>query len=687
MKQILSVFNSDSVNLYGSRFTVGALYLGLFEECGRGVPLLIAHDASKLIGWSRPLALFFEPGLTRLAGIGDLAEDDNDFEWLQRFFVNRLQETLDNFQPEIEKLRVKLQGVLQGQEKLIYTECVAFVEPGLAIRTFPSLFALQDTDGLIPMEHLNSLGPGVYQIGELTVFAHSFFRRSLYRLNTLNYPFLRDLQALDPASGKIALDPDLVGLASTYTGGREELTYWWGPKFDDDLRSIPLGVSHHEAEETERIFFGISATQFRWGKIGNYHVFEAEELRDVPTASSKEQTYGCRYVHSTVAEKTGHIEHLDGSIRMYSEEAMVDRIGIDIAHAGRYTEYTKIWRVDGLIPISTWKRMLSDYFRDNFLVGEYLGAKKLNEAIWSKEQDKSLRDEYVPFSMTPDMGVRLALSIHPRTEEANSSVRLVKPLDRITDGLSNHPYVETFTLEIKKALSRKGTTLIIPDGTRFVSFKDFYINFPLVYHPETELQQSIKNTLEAIVTLIKALRAKEKDWVVSYNIAFPLDKEREARISTLGHIGALAKWLENPLSCPPITSDGLHEWSEKVADFLNNAFPKSIDRPRIFKVLMTSGILLINRKRIESQDFRITYSEEDQRFDFQLTFDKDNQNPIENLLSEGIQPGVGWLIEESKCTNCDQPYEKCECSKILDADVAQEIMKALPFPFWTDHPL
>jgi hypothetical protein len=149
----------------------------------------------------------------------------------------------------------------------------------------------------------------------------------------------------------------------------------------------------------------------------------------------------------------------------------------------------------------------------------------------------------------------------------------------------------------------------------------------------------------------------------------------------------LAKWLESPLSFPPIKSDELHEWSENVAEYMNNTFTKKIDRPRIFKVLMTSGILLVNRKRIESQDFRITYSGEDQRLNFQLTFDKSNKNLIDNLFSEGIKPSVGLLIEESKCTNCGQPYEKCECSKMLDADVAQEIIKALPFLFWTDRPI
>jgi hypothetical protein len=547
--------------------------------------------------------------------------------------------------------------------------------------------SLQDKDGLISIENLKPLGPGIYQIDDFVVFAHPFFRRSLFRLNTLNYPLLKNLQALTSNSAKIALDPDMVGLATTYQGEREELAYWWGPKFNDDLTSIPTGVTHHEADETERIIHGISSTEFRWGVMKDYHVFEAEELCDVPASSSVEDEFGCRYVHSMVEEKRGHIEHLDGSIRMYPREAMLERLDTDLAHATRHTGYTKIWRVDGEIPISIWKRLISDYFRDNFLVGEYLGAEKLDKSIWSNEKEYSLQETFVPFSMTQDMGLRIALSIHARTFDINPQVRIVKPFDVISDGNASYPYVETFTLELRKALAKMGSDLIIPAGVRFVSHKDFYINLPIVYHPATDTKLSITQTLEAIKMLLNALSKKSDQWVVSYNIAFPLDTEREVRLSTLGQVNTLVAWLENPLSCPPVTNEELHEWSEKIASYLKETYPQSIDLPRIFTILMTSGILFIRRKRIEAQDFRFRYSEENKNFEYGLSFDENGQKLAGDLMAINVQPSLGYLIEESECEGCGKPYEECGCSKILDQDVAQIIKKALPFPFWTDRPL
>lgn len=686
MKQIVNVANTDSVNLYGSKFSVGALYNGLFEESLEGIPILVAHDLSRIIGWSRLFSLYFEPGLTRLVGMGEVAENDDDFKQLRSFYLHHLHKSFETFQPEIDELRGELKKHLSGQEELIHSECISYIEPGLVNKVFPSLFASQDKDGLISLKRLSPIGPGVYQIGKLAIFAHPYFRRALYRLNTLNYPFLQNFQSLNSESGKIAIDPDMIGLASTYSGVKEEYAYWWGPRFDDNLLSIPFGVTHHEADENERIFNGISATQFRWGSIDKHHVFEAEELRNIPTASSTEQKYGCRYVHSMVSEKTEKVDHLDGSIRMYSEDSMTERQKKDLAHAGRHTEYTKVWRIDEGISIAKWKSLISDYFRDNFLVGEYFGAEKLDKSIWAKKDDVSLYDQYIPYSIIPEMGLRMALSIQPRTDASNSTVRIVQPLDVITDGQSEYPYVETIALELKKALQRINTDMVFPTGIRFVSFKDLYINLPLIYHPENGLQESIKQSIDAILMLFNALWVNGTNWTLSYNIAFPLDKDREIRISTFGHIEALIKWLKNPLSSPPILDDELQKWAEKVADFLRNTYPENIDHPKIFSILMTSGILLIKRKRIVTKNFQIMESKENKGFEYKLELG-DGEADLNELHKLGIYPGLGWLIEKSKCDACGQPYEDCKCSKILDKDVAQRIEKALPFPFWTDRPL
>ena len=119
MKRIVNVVNTDSINLYGSRFSVGALYDGLFEECFKGVPILMAHDSSRIIGWSRLFSLYFEPGLTRLVGIGELAENDDDFKQLRSLYLHHLHRPFEGCQTEINELTGELQKHLSGQEKSV----------------------------------------------------------------------------------------------------------------------------------------------------------------------------------------------------------------------------------------------------------------------------------------------------------------------------------------------------------------------------------------------------------------------------------------------------------------------------------------------------------------------------------------------------------------------------------------
>lgn len=183
----------------------------------------------------------------------------------------------------------------------------------------------------------------------------------------------------------------------------------WGPKFSDDLSSIPLAVIWHVADERQRLFSGISRTEFCWGRLSDGKVFEAEELRDFPTeGNNTSEKYSCRYVHSMVDKDLGNVVHADGAIRSYPMEKYIERLDTDLAKANRNTEYSKLWRVDGELSIKTWKKLISDYFRDNMLVGEYLGAnsdfsEKLKHFIPANSRE-SVKCKFVPFAFQSEGG-------------------------------------------------------------------------------------------------------------------------------------------------------------------------------------------------------------------------------------------------------------------------------------------
>ena len=320
MQHKVAVFSHDGRNLDGSQLPVTVLLEHLWTCRNHGHPLLFGHDYHHPIGWSYPLAIYIEPGLSRLVGIVSIVDSQEEMNET----IGKINSFLHFQARQEEESFIKLESLIQskfnGEQKKICSECVSFVEPDLAVRAFPDLFQQQDQDGLIPIGKLKPISPGVFRIGELSVFAHPFFRRRFSRLNSLNSQFLRRIQTIQTQGviPKIALDRDMIGLASS-CHEKEEFEYWWGPKFHEDLASIPPGITRHEASKEQYQFQKISRTEFWWQSRDGEHILEVEELCDIPSILEKLEQYGCRYVHSIVDEATRQVIHLDGAVRIYLE--------------------------------------------------------------------------------------------------------------------------------------------------------------------------------------------------------------------------------------------------------------------------------------------------------------------------------------------------------------------------------
>lgn len=265
----------------------------------------------------------------------------------------------------------------------------------LAANLYPELFAATskhvDKDGLTDyrylIQQLKVVGPGIFldEGRQLVLFAHRYFRRSLSHRNKLNEYFLTSFAnaaSTDKARPRLRLDPDLVG----HPADLKELLeceYWHGPLYSDDIESIPSGVTVHKASERTRAFEGVDKTQVWWKSpetrasdegAKNFRTLEIEELMDLPAAGLPGDRYGCRYAHAEYSMSDKFIAHFDGAIRAYPAEPYLTRIDLNIDHAGKHSEYTKLFRFDGELAIDSWKRLLSDYFRGNPLIPEYLGA-------------------------------------------------------------------------------------------------------------------------------------------------------------------------------------------------------------------------------------------------------------------------------------------------------------------------
>ena len=179
------------------------------------------------------MGIHLQAGLARLTGVclvPETADEQAALASRARSYIEAF--TAERIGPHIGELCQRLGDRLGSDYGWIEAGCAGVVAPGLAVRTFPDIFDLKDKDGLVLLRHLNQVAPGVFERDGLVFFAHKYFRRSLSRHNTLNEPFLARFSKLaDSLSSRIALDEDMVGLASTLVPSIE-LEYWWGPKFD-----------------------------------------------------------------------------------------------------------------------------------------------------------------------------------------------------------------------------------------------------------------------------------------------------------------------------------------------------------------------------------------------------------------------------------------------------------------------
>jgi hypothetical protein len=690
MLELSAVLSSDSINRYGSRFATGEMVRSLAGLWRTGLPNLVMHDSHRLQGWTLPTCVSFEPGVVRLHGRCYVAENGDEMSRLDAKYQVHLAKRIDlETKAHLPTLRAQLAGHLNGDEKPHTCGATAFIAPGLARRVAPKLFVEEDKDGLVDMTKLTTLLPGIYKVGDVVVFAHPYLRRSLSRWNNLNASVLERLESMrdEPgASVRVRLDPDMVGLASSVTGTME-LDYWFGPKFNDDLTTIPTGVSRHEASDRERHFFGISRTEFWWQSRDEIHTFEAEELRDLPTIGAGDSVFGCRYVHSMVEEKSGRVVHLDGAIRAYSEESLLKRIDESIATAGKKTDYTKLWRVDGVLPLTSWKALIADHFRDNPLVGEYLSCAAPQEPApvpdaHARPPPHSAADvigEVVPHSTAAGNSVRLLVSFHDWA--APTTKREVVPLEALSWAEKQVDVVDADVTELRKAVRRLGDDLALPPTVARLAYEDRYLTFPLVRHADSS---AVALTLDALRALIDGWRTRgSSDRVLAFSVAAPFG-DQELRCAAFGHLDDMPPLIEQIRAlflCQVV--DEVAAWLERLREAF--ALPQGEPEYGIRDKLITPHeTFRMERTEIRREDIDLELVDGSIRHRLRLPIAATEL--LAAVESGRLAPAFAWLIERSSCSRCAHDYFTCGCSKVLDPDVTQNCGQAqIAYAFWTDR--
>lgn len=498
-KRSLQIFNSDQVNRAKIRVTASALmeaeenHLAYVIKHGlpRGLPMNFQHDLTRLAGWSATLGHFIDGSMVRVVGL--IAEPETAEEWAQvkeigrRYWECHHSEGMESLRAELSQRVAPEVLDAQGTEFLRVETCVA-VREGLAAKLYPHLFDVStanvDKDGLVDYAYLLTqvkvVAPGIFldEERQLVLFAHRFFRRSQSHLNKLNEYFLDSFSrtAKDKKVGaRLRLDPDRVG----HPEGLKDLVefeYWHGPRYSDDIASIPSGAATHKASQGTRQLEGVDKTQFWWKSpetrptaegATTFRTLELEELRDIPSLGLPAERYGCRYAHAEYALNERCVSHFDGAIRAYPVEKYLERIERNIDRAGKHSEYTKLFRFDGSLPVGNWKRLLSDYFRGNPLVPEYLGAPTGNP-----EEERTVSPEAgAPAESSNELTGQDRLCVFIRLQPGHSTEQFVLALKTASmpDGETKVRFMETGIGAVDKLLRERAdlsmvASMYAPDG-------------------------------------------------------------------------------------------------------------------------------------------------------------------------------------------------------------------------------
>lgn len=507
-----------------------------------GFPTYMSHDWTRPIGWNIPLGLHLAVGVASQIGemwFPETAAETAACQEAHSAYVERLRVE------KAERYAVNLlerTGTAGASASVVYVSgAAALCRPGLARSLYPLLFEegtdTVDKDGLVDYRYLRSLysevQPGIFHDADrdLVLFAHSYLRRSLSRLNVLNVDVLARLAALaenEPSLKlRLRLDPDIVGHPDARTA--IELEFWRGPKFTDDIATIPAGVTEHKASGHLKEFEGIGGTQF-WWKAEDEHkrTFEAEEIRDTPSLGVSNDYYGCRYVHAEFSTSQHTIIHFDGAIRGYDTENFVTRIDQSIDRAGKRSDYTKLFRVDGALNVDLWKGLVVDYFRGNTLIPEYFGS------LSDSKESKSVAQNTTPISTPPR---QMMIGYFDRNALNVTDDTTIRSFDSLAFEETTIEAYEALPSRVAQAFSRFSE---FTNGAQ-IEYGDRKANLPvLVFGQEHAAVQELSSWCHKLARALSS----EREHLDSAAVAFMWPRERYwVVLSICGEIPSLVEAL------------------------------------------------------------------------------------------------------------------------------------------------
>ena len=688
------VFLSDAISKNGMQFSISALEDAIWEGSFSGNPTNITHDFHRTVGWSFTKGLFFNPQNVLVVGETWIAENEVDYKSIseakKQFFFAFMNKQIE---PHHDKFAEILKGhnlYIESSQNWFYNSIVLYGYKNIVTKAFPGIEQHFDKDGLIDLDYFldefEHLAQGVFRKrdSDLAVVLHPYFRRSTSMLNNFNWPFIDELLSLVKTNGikiRIKIDQDFIGYAPSFITSME-FEFWWGPKYNDDISSIPVGLTTYGSNESEKTFYNIDRTEFLWKEDGDLYTFEMEEVKN-ETAPTLGDVYACRYIHSMYDKTKKEFNHFDGAIRAYDTDLMIERLDKKMTEMGRRSDYTKLFRIDGNLPLSNWKSLVTKYLQGNPQIYEYFGMPKPNEEVESQVKlKKTAFEKYLPYRINRGDGIRLYVSYHEKKQEQFGD-RYISSYDELELEDGKHKAIEFFTVEVVKAIRRIGEQIDLPKDCMYILPEDYYCNIPIISHGSNDPQQHINGTIEGIRSLIKQLLENNSNEVFSFSLSWNMD-EREVVISFIGHIYDIDNWI-NSFNHIPISRLEFKEWLTTQSKFIKK---NGIDThcPVMSEIVRNDGMLYFQRRLIQKDVKNLSFPDKSNFNEYEINLDEDREDLAGLLCENQLFMAPSIKVNEMLCTKTGLNYLDSPYSLVFNETEQQMKTCDMLCFYWTDKP-
>lgn len=182
----------------------------------------------------------------------------------------------------------------------------------------------------------------------------------------------------------LAVDRD-AAMDRSYYQAMQTRAYIRGPiglserqLLDETFPDDPSGVVTEHIRVTtnplQDLMCPLERTEIMWSRRDGMKTVQIEELAPLERRRFSPERVANRYVHARWDPAQGVFVHLDGALRSYAEDEYPRRLATDLKKAEKASEYQKLFRIDGRLPLKAWSTLVGKFFADNELVMEYLGG-------------------------------------------------------------------------------------------------------------------------------------------------------------------------------------------------------------------------------------------------------------------------------------------------------------------------